>query len=125
MVQEVEDLEAELKAHPLRNPSGLIDVEIPLNEMRTAEGVAATSANGSSSRNGKYIGHIRDGRRVGIAELVDWLYSTAIRPLVGEVLPGVIRAAREQRRPRPPGGKGGHAADLPALSEAANCSPFR
>src|SRR6266436_7228723 len=123
MVQEIEDLEADLEADPFRDLGSLVQVEIPLDDMRTAEGVAAAGTDGSVGWNGKYRGHIGDGGAVGIAKLVGGL-SDAVRPLVGEVLPGVIRAAREQRCPRPPAGIGGHAPNLPAVSQAAHCAPF-
>ena len=124
MVQEIEDLKAELEADPFRDLCGLVQVEIPLDYMRTAEGVAAAGTDGSVGWNGKYRRNIGDGGAVGIAKLVDGL-SDAGWPLVGEVLPGVIRAAREQRGPRPPAGVGGDAPNLPTVSQAAHCAPFR
>src|SRR5207249_5487993 len=124
MVQEIEDLKAKLEADPFRDLCGLVQVEIPLDYMRTAEGVAAAGTDGSVGWNGKYRRNIGDGRAVGIAKLVDGL-SDAGWPLVGEVLPGVIRAAREQRGPRPPAGVGGDAPNLPTVSQAAHCAPFR
>src|SRR5205823_6539180 len=103
MVQQVEDLKAELKANLFRDLGGLVQVEVPLDDMRAAEGVAAAGTDGSVGWNGKDRGHIGNGGAVGIAKLVDGL-SDAVWPLVGEVLSGVIRAAREQRCPRPPAG---------------------
>src|SRR5258708_16355326 len=124
MVQEIEDLKADLEADPFRDLGGLVQVEIPLDDMRTAEGVAAAGTDGAVGWNGKYRGHIGDGGAVGIAKLVGGL-SDAVRPLVGEVLPGVIRAAREQSCPRPPAGVGDDAPHLPAVSQTAHCAPFR
>src|SRR5712691_7292055 len=124
MVQEIEDLKANLKADPFRDLCGLVQVEIPLDDMRTAEGVATAGTDGAVGRNGKYRGHIGDGGAIGIAKLVGGL-SDAVWPLVGEVLPGIIRATREQRCPRPPAGVGSNAPHLPAVSEAAYCTPFR
>src|SRR5690242_1038528 len=124
MVQQVESLKADLQAHPLCNLGGFVEVSIPLDEMGTAKGVAATGTNGSIGRNGKDRGHIRDGGAVGVAELIDG-FADAVWPLIGEVLPGVIRAAREQRCPRPPGGESGDAPNLPAVSQSACCTPFR
>ena len=96
MVQQVEDLEADLEADPFRDLGGLVQVEIPLDDMRTAEGVAAAGPDGSVGRNGKDRGPIRNSGVVRIAKLVGGL-SDAVWSLVGEVLPGIIRAAREQR----------------------------
>src|SRR6266513_3886520 len=124
MVQQVEDLEADLEADPFRDLGGLVQVEIPLDDMRTAEGVAAAGPDGSVGRNGKDRGPIRNSGVVRIAKLVGGL-SDAVWSLVGEVLPGIIRAAREQRCPRPPAGVGGDAPNLPAVSQAAHCAPFR
>src|SRR5260370_42124282 len=101
MVQEIEDLKADLEADPFRDLGGLVQVEIPLDDMRTAEGVAAAGTDGSVGWNGKYRGHIGDGGAVGIAKLVGGL-SDAVRPLVGVVLPGAIRSAPAQRYHRPP-----------------------
>src|SRR6266576_5256284 len=123
MVQQVEDLKANLEADPFRDLGGLVQVEIPLDDMRTAECVAAAGTNGAVGRNGKYRGHIGDGGAVGIAKLVGGL-SDAVWPLVGEVLPGVVRAAREQRCPRPPAAVGGDAPHLPAVPQAACFTPF-
>src|SRR6266849_5063392 len=124
MVQEIEYLKADLEADPFRDLCGLVQVEIPLDDMRTAESVAATGTDGSAGWNSKYRGHIGDGGAVGIAELVDGLSNT-VWPLVGAVLPGVIRATREQRCPRPSAGVGDDAPNLPAVSQAARCAPFR
>src|SRR5262249_16951084 len=101
MVQEIEDLKANLEADPFRDLRGLVQVEIPLDDMRTAESVAAAGTDGSVGWNGKYLGHIRDGGAVRIAKLVLGL-SYAVWSLVAEVLPGIIRAALEQRCPWPP-----------------------
>src|SRR2546429_938865 len=84
MVQEIEDLKAKLEADPFRDLCGLVQVEIPLDYMRTAEGVAAAGTDGSVGWNGKYRRNIGDGGAVGIAKLVDGL-SDAGWPLVGEV----------------------------------------
>src|SRR5260370_32604959 len=115
MVQEIEDLKADLEADPFRDLGGLVQVEIPLEEMRTAEGVAAAGTDGSVGGNGKDRGPIGDGGAVGIAKLIGGL-SDAVWSLVSEVLPGIVRAAREQRCPRPPAGVGGDAPHLPAVS---------
>src|SRR5207244_10669542 len=112
MVQEIEDLKAKLEADPFRDLCGLVQVEIPLDYMRTAEGVAAAGTDGSVGWNGKYRRNIGDGGAVGIAKLVDGL-SDAGWPLVGQVLPGVISAAREQRGPGPPARVGSGAAAQP------------
>src|SRR6266850_3794487 len=61
MVQEIEDLKANLEADPFRDFGGLVQVEIPLNDMRAAESVAAAGTDGSVGWNGKYRGHIGDG----------------------------------------------------------------
>src|SRR5438552_19122777 len=124
MVREIKDLKADLEAHPFRDLGGLVQVEIPLDDMRTAEGVAAARTDGSVGWNGKYRGHIGDGGAVGIAKLVGGI-SDAVWSLIGAVLPGIIRAAREQRCPRPPADVGGDAPYLPAISQAAHCAPFR
>src|SRR6267142_1363945 len=124
MVQEIEDLKADLEADPFRDLGGLVQVEIPLDDMRTAESVAAAGTDGAVGWNGKYRGHIGNRGTVGIAKLVGGL-SDAVWSLVGAVLPGVIRAAREQRCPRPPVGVGDDAPNLPAISQAACCTPFR
>src|SRR5213083_820980 len=124
MVQQIKDLKADLEAHPFRDLCGLVQVEVPLDDMRAAEGVATAGTDGTVRRNGKYRGHIRDGGAVGIAKLVGGL-SDAVWSLIAEVLPGIIRAAREQRCPRPPAGVGGDAPYLPAISQAAHCAPFR
>src|SRR6266550_6131038 len=123
MVQEIEDLEADLEADPFRDLGGLVQVEIPLDDMRTAEGVAAAGTDGSVGRNGKDRGPIRNSGVVRIAKLVDGL-SDAVWPLVGEVLPGVVCAAREQRCPRPPAAVGGDTPHLPAVPQAACFTPF-
>src|SRR5260370_2784899 len=115
MVQEIEDLKADLEADPFRDLGGLVQVEIPLDDMRTAEGVAAAGPDGSVGWNGKYRGHIGDCGAVGIAKLIGGL-SDAVWPLVGEVLPGVIRAAREQPCPRPSAGVGSDGPHLPTVS---------
>src|SRR5215469_6822274 len=125
MIQEIEDLKAKLETHPFRDLSGLVQVEIPLDDVRTAEGIAAAGTDGSAGWNGEYRGHIRDGGAVGVAKLVNRFYSRTVWPLVGAVLPGIIRAAREQRCPRPPGAQGEDAPHLPALSKAACRTPFR
>src|SRR2546427_5810233 len=124
MVQKIEDLKANLDAYPFRDLCSLVQVKIPLDDMRTAEGVAAAGTDGSVGWNGKYRGHIRDGGAVGIAKLVDGL-PDAVWPLVGEVLPGIIRAAREQRCPRTASSGGHYRANLPALSKPACRTPFR
>src|SRR5207245_7257116 len=99
MVQEIEDLKAKLEADPFRDLCGLVQVKIPLDDMRTAEGVAAAGTDGSVGWNGKYRGHIRDGGAVGMVKLVDGL-PDAVWPLVVGVLPGMIGSAREQSCPR-------------------------
>src|SRR5437773_75467 len=69
MVQQVEDLEADLEADPFRDLGGLVQVEIPLDDMRTAEGVAAAGPDGSVGRNGKDRGPIRNSGVVRIANV--------------------------------------------------------
>ena len=61
MIQQVEDLKAELEAHLLRDFGGLVEVKIPLNESGSAESVAAAGPDGVGGRNGEYRRHIRDG----------------------------------------------------------------
>src|SRR6266849_4035715 len=124
MVQEIEDLKANLKADPFRDLCGLVQVEIPLDDMRTAKGVATAGTDGAVGWNGKYRGPTRNSGVVRIAKLIDGLSDT-VWSLVREILPGVIRAAREQRCPRPPAGVGGDAPNLPAVSQAAHGAPFR
>ena len=58
MVQQVEDLKADLEAHPFRELGGLDEVKIPLRESGSAQSVAAAGPDGVGGRNGKYRGHI-------------------------------------------------------------------
>src|SRR5215467_11437631 len=116
MVQEIEDLEAQLQTHSLRDLGGLVQVEIRLDEMRATESVAAARADGSVGRYGKYSGHIGDGGTVGVTKLVNGFYSRTVWPLVRAVLPGIIRPAREQRTPWAASGVGYDGTHLPALS---------
>src|SRR5580700_3271243 len=82
MVQQVEDLKADLEAHPFRDLGGLVKVKIPLPESGAAESVAAAGPDGVGSRNGKYRLPIRNGGAVGVTELVNRFHARTVRPLV-------------------------------------------
>src|SRR5207247_8668367 len=99
MVQQIKDLKADLEAHPFRDLCGLVQVEVPLDDMRAAEGVATAGTDGTVRRNGKYRGHIRDGGAVGIAKLVGGLCE-AVWCLGDDVLPGIVRGDAVMRGPR-------------------------
>src|SRR5882762_4028544 len=123
MVQQVEDLKADLEAHPFGDLGGLDEVKIPLPEVGSAESVAAAGADGVVGRNGEYRGHIRNGGRAGVAELVNGLYSRTVRPLVNLVLAGTICGAAQQRGPGAPGQSRYDRTNLPTLSKASCGAP--
>src|SRR6267154_5120711 len=123
MVQQVEDLKADLEAHPFGDLGSLDEVKIPLPEVGSAESVAAAGADGVVGRNREYRGHIRNGGRAGVAELVNGLYSRTVRPLVNLVLAGTICGAAQQRGPGAAGQSRYDRTNLPTLSQASCGAP--
>src|SRR5882762_3371912 len=95
MVQQVEDLKADLEAHPLCDLGGFDDVKIPLPESGSAERIAAAGSDGVGCRNGKYRRHIRNGWGSGVSKLVNGLNSRTIRPLVNQILAGAVGACTQ------------------------------
>src|SRR5580692_7698644 len=74
MVQQVEDLKADLEARPFRDLGGLVEVKIPLLETGSAERIAAAGPDGVGGRNGKYRRRIRNAGTSGVSELVNRFY---------------------------------------------------
>src|SRR5580700_3018372 len=125
MVQQVEDLKADLEAHPFRDLGGLVEVKIPLPESGSAESVATAGPDGIGVRNGKYRLPICNGGDIGITELVNRFYSRTVWPLVNQVLARFVSGGTQQRGPGTPRQSGHHRPGLPTLSEASCGAPAR
>src|SRR5262249_14406390 len=123
MVQQIEDLQAELDAQPLVDLRGFIQVYIPLDKVGPPEGIAAAGADGTWRR------CCKDGRQVGYDKAVRITVLIArscktIGPLIALVLPRIIRPCALQNCERTAAGITGDAANLPALPKAACRTPF-
>src|SRR5256885_2112257 len=89
MVQQVENLEAELEAHPFRDLGSLVEVQVPLLESGSTERIPAARPNSVWGRNGKYRRHIRNRGRSGVTELVNRFHARTVWPLINEILAGL------------------------------------
>src|SRR6266705_124452 len=125
IVQQVEDLKADLEARLFRDLGGLDEVKIPLSESRSAESVAAAGPDGVEGRNGKYRGHIRNGGDSGVTELVNRFYSRTVWPFVDPVLAGKVGAGAQQRGPGTPSQSRHHRPDLPTLAKSSRGAQAR
>ena len=90
MIQQIEDLKANLEAQPFRELGGFVEVKIPLPESGTAESIAATGSDRVGDRNGENRLKVRNTRDSRITELVNGFNSCAIRPLVNPVLASFV-----------------------------------
>src|SRR5258708_7937866 len=118
MVEQVEDLKANLEAYSFRELGSFVDVKVPLPELGSAQAVAAAGPDGAGGGSGKNRGMIDDGGTTGVTELVDRFYPRAIRPFINPVLARRIGEGTQQRGPRTPRQNCRHRPDLPTLSQA-------
>src|SRR2546430_16178523 len=119
MVQYVKDLEADLKAHPLSDPGGLVEVKVPLSEFGAAESVTAARPDGVDVRIREYRVRIRNGGTARVTELVNRFHSRTVRSFVHPILARAVGTGTQQRRPRTPRQSRHHRPDLPTLSQAS------
>src|SRR5215831_2994903 len=125
MVQQVEDLKADLEADPFRDLGGRGIIKIKLREFGSAQTVAAAGPDGVGGGIGKNCGRIRDGGTIGVTELVNRFYSRTVWPLVNQVLAGLVGSVAQRRGPGTASQSRHHRPDLPTLSKASCGLPAR